>query len=244
MTVYLVGAGPGDPELISVRGARLLGAADVVIHDRLARPLLGLASPSAEIIDVGKARGATPVPQREINDLLVSHGRRHGCVVRLKGGDPLVFARGAEEAAVLCAAGVDFELVPGISAALAAPSAAGVPLTLRGVLRSFTVLTGHEDPRAAPADYWHALVALHGTIVVLMAARHIRAIAACLIDAGMAPATPVAAIHAATTGAEQVERCRLDALAESRLPPPVTYVIGESAALDLRRPTSMGASRG
>src|SRR5579875_218989 len=114
MTVYLVGAGPGDPELISVRGARLLASAQVVLYDRLARPLLAHASQSAELIDVGKAPGKAPVPQAEINRLLVEHGRRHPCVVRLKGGDPFVFARGAEEAEALCTAGIDFAVVPGI----------------------------------------------------------------------------------------------------------------------------------
>ncbi len=239
MTVYLVGAGPGDPELISVRGARLLGRADVVVYDRLARPLLELATSSAELVDVGKAPGSAPVPQSRINGLLVDYGRSHACVVRLKGGDPFVFARGAEEAEALLAAGVVFEVVPGISSALAAPAAAGVPLTLRGSVRSFTVLTGHEDPDGAPSGYWDALVALGGTIVVLMGAARIDRIAQRLLRAGLPPATPAVAIHAATTGSEKLHRSTLEAIGGEPVVSPVTFVIGPVAALDLRTPTSL-----
>ncbi len=234
MTVYLVGAGPGDPELISVRGARLLAGADAVLFDRLARPLLALASPDAVLIDVGKAPGVAPVPQDEINRLLVAHGRRHGCVVRLKGGDPLVFARGGEEAQALAAAGIEFAIVPGISSVLAAPSAAGVPLTHRGVAQSFTVLAGHLDPDEWASDVPEALVALGGTIVVLMGAAHMRRIAECLVGAGMAPDTPVAAVRAATTDVEEVRRCTLGTVGDALLPSPALFVVGEVAGIDLR----------
>lgn len=236
MTVYLVGAGPGDPELISVRGARLLGRADVVVYDRLARPLLELAASSAELVDVGKAPGSAPVPQTTINRLLVDYGRSHACVVRLKGGDPFVFARGAEEAEALLAARVPFQVVPGISSALAAPAAAGVPLTLRGSARSFTVLTGHEDPDKAPSGYWDALVALGGTIVVLMGAARIDKIAQRLLSAGLPPATPAIAIHAATTGSEKLHRSTLETIGGEPVSSPATFVIGPVAALDLRTP--------
>jgi uroporphyrin-III C-methyltransferase len=234
VTVHLVGAGPGDPELISVRGARLLASADVVVHDRLARPLLPLAAPGAEIVDVGKSPGSAPVPQSEINRILVEAGRRYACVVRLKGGDPLVFGRGAEEAAALAAAGVPFDVVPGISSVLAAPAAAGVPVTVRGTSRSFTVLTGHEDPELIPLAWWEALVTLGGTIVVLMGASNIAGIADRLCSAGMPAATPVAAVHAATTPAQHVHRSTLDRIGAIPVPSPATIVIGDVAAIDLR----------
>jgi uroporphyrin-III C-methyltransferase len=233
MTVYLVGAGPGDPELVTLRGARLLATAEVVVYDRLARPLLELANPDAELVDVGKAAGAAPVPQEHINRRLVEYGRQHDCVVRLKGGDPFVFARGAEEATALITAGVDVAIVPGVSSALAAPAAAGVPLTIRPNVRSFTVLTGHEDPRNAPPGYWEGLVTLGGTIVVLMGAARIGEIAACLITAGLTPDTPVAAVHGATTADQAVIRSRLDAMANATVASPATFVIGHTAALDL-----------
>jgi uroporphyrin-III C-methyltransferase len=240
VTVYLVGAGPGDPELISLKGARLLASADVVLHDRLARPLLGLASTKARIVDVGKAPGAAPVPQEEINRLLIDYGRRHRCVVRLKGGDPLVFARGAEEVDAMQAAGIDFEVIPGISSVLAGPTAADVPLTRRGVSRAFTVVAGH-DPDEWPPDHAEALVALRGTIVVLMGAAGMTRIAARLVAAGLDPATPVVAIRAATTEAQQVRRATLASIEEALLAPPSLFVIGDVAALDLgRRPLQGG----
>ena len=241
MTVYLVGAGPGDPELISVRGARLLASADVVLYDRLTRPMLCLAAVGAELVDVGKAPGAAPVAQDEINRLLVDYGRQRECVVRLKGGDPLVFARGAEEATALGEAGVDFEVVPGISSALAAPAAAGVPLTSRGVARSFTVLTGHDDPDAAPTGFWDALVTMDGTIVVLMGAAQIARIAERLIGAGLPPETPAVAVHAATTGSQQLYRATVGTLGREPVCSPATFVIGRSAALDLRSEHRPGA---
>jgi len=233
MTVYLVGAGPGDPELLSVRGARLLRAADVVLHDRLARPLLTLAPAGAEVIDVGKSPGAAPVPQEEINRLLVEHGRCRR-VVRLKGGDPFVFARGAEEAMALKAAGIEFEIIPGISSVVAAPAAAGVPLTCRGVARSFTVLTGHEDPDRWPPGYAEALASLAGTIVVVMATTHIGRIAERLIEAGLDPHTPTAAVRAATTPAQEVRRVTLATIGNALLTPPSIFLIGDVAGLDLR----------
>lgn len=233
MTVYLVGAGPGDPELVSLRGARLLERAEIVVYDRLARPLLELASPAAELVDVGKARGSAPVPQSRINRLLVRYGRRYQWVVRLKGGDPMVFARGGEEAEALSAAGVPFQVVPGISSALAGPTAAGVPLTMRGMARSFTVLTGHDDPAEAPEGYWEALVALGGSIVVLMGTARMAQIADRLVIAGLPAETPVVAVVSATTPDQRVQRTTLGRLGTLQVPSPATFVIGAVAGLDL-----------
>ncbi len=227
MTVYLVGAGPGDPELLTVKAARLLGRADVVVHDRLAAPVLCWASPVAELVDVGKATGSAPVPQETINEILVERGRRHDCVVRLKGGDPNVLAHGAEETVALASAGVAVEVVPGISSVLAAPAVAGVPLTMRGVTQSFTVLSGHEDPVGVPRRRFEGIVAAGGTIVVLMGAARIGGIASRLMAAGLAPQTPVAAVHGAGTVAETVSFSSLAEVGGGVHRPPTTFLIGE-----------------
>jgi uroporphyrin-III C-methyltransferase len=226
VTVYLVGAGPGDPDLVTVRGARLLASADVVVHDRLAVPLLVLVNPEAELIDVGKARGETPVPQDQINAILIEAGRQHSCVVRLKGGDPFVFGRGAEELEALAAAGVSADVVPGISSALAAAAGVGISLTIRGVAQSFTVITGHEDPTNEAQGQWRALATLGGTIVVLMGATRIGSIAARLLSEGMSADTPVAAIFAATTNSEVVSLWTLDSVGDVAHKAPTTFVIG------------------
>jgi uroporphyrin-III C-methyltransferase len=227
MTVHLVGAGPGDPDLITVRGARLLAAADVVVHDHLAAPLLSLVGPRTQLVDVGKRSGAAHVPQDDTNALLVDLGRRHETVVRLKGGDPFVFAHGAEEIDALSRAGVPFEVVPGVSSALGAPASARIPLTVRGLSRSFTVLSGHEDPHAVPAHRWRAIADLDGTVVVLMGATRIGEIAAQLTKAGASPGTPVAAIYAATTPEQEVALSSLEKIATARHISPTTFVIGE-----------------
>src|SRR3954451_15672056 len=157
MTVYLVGAGPGDPELLTVRAVRLLGEADVVLHDRLVgERTLTLIRPGADVIDVGKQSGKRATAQSVINDLLVQHGRTGAAVVRLKGGDPYVFGRGGEEAQVLLEAGIDVQVVPGITAAVAAPMAAGIPVTMRNQAQSFTVVTGHADPAGPIEVDWAA----------------------------------------------------------------------------------------
>ena len=234
MTVHLVGAGPGDPELVTVRGARLIGAADVILHDRLAEPLLALASPDAELVDVGKAPGSAPTSQDDINRLLVDYGRRHDTVVRLKGGDPYIFARGAEEVEALRDAGVDYTVVPGISSVLAAPTAAGAPLTRRGVTRTFTVLSGHTEPETWPPGYAEALVTLGGTIVVMMGAARMARIADHLVAAGADPTTPVAVAKSATTPDEVVARATLGDVGPALLGSPAVFVIGEVAGIDLR----------
>ncbi|MDQ3979621.1 MAG: uroporphyrinogen-III C-methyltransferase, partial [Actinomycetota bacterium] len=234
MTVYLVGAGPGDPGLLTVRGAEVLAQADVVVHDRLSEAsLLDLAPRHAERIDVGKSPGA-PIPQDEINAVLIERGRAGKHVVRLKGGDPFVFGRGGEEAAALQAAGVPFEVVPGITSALAVPAYAGIPVTHRGLATSFTVVTGHSR-HAVDADInWEAVAHAGGTLVVLMGVAHRAEIAGRLMAAGLAPETPVAAVRWGTRPVQQTVRTTLSRLGDTVLEPPVTIVIGPVAALDLR----------
>ncbi|MDQ1395543.1 MAG: uroporphyrinogen methyltransferase / synthase, partial [Acidimicrobiaceae bacterium] len=233
MTVYLVGAGPGDPGLLTVRGAEVLARADVVVHDRLAEAsLLELAPADAERIDVGKAPGG-PVQQEEINALLVRRGRAGAEVVRLKGGDPFVFGRGGEEAVALAAAGVPFEIVPGVTSAIAVPAYAGIPVTHRGLSTSFTVVTGHSRQSIDTEVNWEALAALGGTIVVLMGVAHRAEIAARLIAAGLPATTPVAAVRWGTRAEQRTVRTELGLLGGVVLEPPVTIVIGPVAGLNL-----------
>ena len=234
MTVYLVGAGPGDPGLVTVRGAEALARADVVVYDRLSvASLLELAPPSAERISVGKAPGHRSMEQAAINELLVERGRAGEEVVRLKGGDPFVFARGGEEAQALRDAGVPFEVIPGVTSAIAVPAYAGVPLTQRGVATSFTVVTGHEDPWAAMETDWDAVARVGGTIVVLMGVATRGAIAERLIGGGLAASTPVAAIRWGTRPEQQTIRTTLAELGSVEMEPPVTMVIGGVAGLDV-----------
>jgi len=233
VTVWLVGAGPGDPGLLTVRGAEALARADIVVHDRLAeRSLLDLAPPGAERVDVGKSPGG-PVDQEDINDLLVARARAGLTVVRLKGGDPFVFGRGGEEAEALLAAGVAFEVVPGITSAVAVPAYAGIPVTHRGLSTSFTVVTGHS--RHGPDDpvHWESLARAGGTVVVLMGVAHRGEIARRLMAGGMAPTTPVAAVRWGTRPDQRTLRTTLADLAGVELEPPVTLVIGTVAGLDL-----------
>ncbi len=232
-TVALVGAGPGDPDLLTVRAVRLLAAADVVVHDALVVDgVLALVPATAEVIDVGKRPGR-PVPQELISTLLVELARSGRRVVRLKGGDPYVFGRGGEEAQALIEAGVPFEVVPGVTSALAAPAAAGVPVTHRAVSAAFTVVTGHRRAGESDVD-WRALAKVGGTVVVLMGVAQRGLIAAELIAGGLDPATPVAAVRSATTREEVVARARLDELGDVDIEPPAVLVIGAVAGLDLR----------
>ncbi|MEL6890925.1 MAG: uroporphyrinogen-III C-methyltransferase [Actinomycetota bacterium] len=232
MSVALVGAGPGDPDLLTVKAARMLASADVVVHDALVgEGVLALVPEHVERIDVGKRRGK-PVPQEMISALLVELGRTQR-VVRLKGGDPFVFGRGGEEALALIRAGVEFEVVPGISSSIAAPAAAGVPVTHRGVSASFTVVTGHRRQGEPPVD-WRALAQVGGTVVVLMGVTHRASIAAELIAGGLEPDTPVAIIGSATTADEDMVRCDLADLGTTEVQQPATIVIGAVAALDAR----------
>ncbi len=233
MTVWLVGAGPGDPGLLTVRGAQVLATADVVVHDRLAEAsLLDLAPPTAERIDVGKSPGG-PVHQDEINDLLVARGLAGQRVVRLKGGDPFVFGRGGEEAAALLAAGVPFEVVPGVSAAVGVPAYAGIPVTHRGLSTSFTVVTGHSRHAVDDDIDWESLARVGDTVVVLMGVAHRAEIASRLMSGGAPPSTPVAAIRWGTRPDQRTVRTTLGELHACPLEPPVTMVIGRVAGLDL-----------
>ncbi len=232
MTVYLVGAGPGDPGLMTLRGAEVLAEADVVIHDRLADPrVLAGAPASARLIDVGKSPGG-PVRQDEINDLLVSEGASGAVVVRLKGGDPFVFGRGGEEAEALAQAGVGFEVIPGITSAIAVPAYAGIPVTHRGAATSFTVVTGHSRHAVDRDTDWEALAVAGGTIVVLMGVAHRAQIAERLMLGGLEASTPVAAVRWGTRPEQSTVRVRLDELGATPLDPPSTIVIGAVAGLD------------
>jgi uroporphyrin-III C-methyltransferase len=228
-TVFLVGAGPGDPRLLTLRGAEVLQRADVVVHDRLApAALLDLAPRGAERVDAGKARGRAAISQDGINRLLVDRARRGLDVVRLKGGDPFVFGRGGEEALALAAAGVPFEVVPGVSAAVAAPAYAGVPLTHRGLAASFAVVSA--TLAGGPADLARVATAVD-TLVVLMVAERLGEVCAGLIAAGRPAGEPAAVIASAATTGQRSLVATLAVLAEAQVDPPATLVCGQVAAL-------------
>src|SRR5919202_1888980 len=212
--VSLVGAGPGDPELMTLRAVQRLQAADVVVHDRLVAPaILDFAASSAERVDVGKTPGGGGASQAQINALLVDLGRQGRRVVRLKGGDPFVFGRGGEEALALARAGVPFEVVPGVSSALAAPAAAGIPVTHRGLSPSVTIVNGHD----ADQHDWSALARSAGTLVFLMAVEHLELIAERLMSSGRSVAEPAAVVQWATTPRQRVVAAPLsDIAAEAR----------------------------
>ena len=222
MTVYLVGAGPGDPGLLTRRGAALLARADVVLHDRLVSPaVLDLVPSSALVIDVGKdpdTSGGGAGPQQEIARLLVEHGRASAVVVRLKGGDPFLFGRGGEEVEALAQAGLAWEVVPGVTSAFGVPAAVGIPVTQRGVAASVTVVTGRVGASDGTSEQdWEALARVGGTLVILMGMTTRAAIAAALVKGGRAPETPVAVIASGTTASEQVRRTTLAGLADVEL---------------------------
>lgn len=234
MTVHLVGAGPGDPGLLTVKGAQLLGLAEVLVYDRLvSQELVDLVPDSCERISAAKEPRKPTMTQDEINTLLVERGQRGQEVVRLKGGDPCVFARGGEEAHALLAAGIEFQVVPGITSAIGAASAAGIPVTLRHQALSVTFVTGHEDPASGRTVDWKALAAVGGTIVVLMGAARAAGISRRLIEGGLACDTPVAYVHWGTYEHQVVWRCRLDELGREPVPSPSVLVIGRVADADL-----------
>lgn len=214
-TVYLVGAGPGDAGLLTLRGAELLRAAEVVLHDALVHPsILRHASPGATVLDASQVSREPSRRQETLNALLVEQARAGRTVVRLKGGDPYVFGRGGEEAAELAAAGIPFEVVPGVSSFSAVPAYAGIPLTHRAHAAAFTVVTGHEDPaRGEAAVDWQAVARLHGTKVVLMGVERLPAITARLMEGGMPASTPSALIQQGTTGAQRTLQCTLGEIA-------------------------------
>ncbi|MBI2767439.1 MAG: uroporphyrinogen-III C-methyltransferase [Chloroflexi bacterium] len=236
--VWLVGAGPGDPGLITVAGARALADADAVLYDALVAPaLLRGTRPGAELIFVGKRAARHALPQEEIEALLVAKARAGAKVVRLKGGDPFVFGRGGEEALACRRAGIGFTVVPGITSAIAAPAYAGIPVTHRGLSGDFLVITASEgESPGAPARIvdWDA-AARAGTLVVLMGATSLADCAARLLASGMAPGTPAAAIRWGTRPDQQVVTAPIetiaDAVREARLGAPIVTVIGDVAAL-------------
>ena len=243
MTVYLVGAGPGDPGLLTLRGGELLVTCDAIVYDALANPaLLALANvrdreTPVELHDVGKRGGASEsARQDEINALLVRLGKEGKRVVRLKGGDPFVFGRGSEEAQALAKAGVPFEVVPGVTAGIAAPAYAGIPVTHRGVATSVTFVTGHEDPAKETTTVdWSALARSGGTIVLYMGVKTLPNIVAALTSAGMSPDTPAAAVQWGTYPKQRTVSATLvtlaDAIQREGLAAPVITIIGPVAAL-------------
>ncbi len=232
--VFLVGAGPGDPDLITVKGVNCLRQADLVLYDRLANPaLLDYCRPDAEQVFVGKEPRRHRLAQEEINDLLVQGAWAGLIVVRLKGGDPFVFGRGGEEALVLAAAGIPFEVVPGISSAIAVPAYAGIPVTHRRVSPLMTLITGHTcDPEDPAPIAWDELPR-QGTLVVLMGVGRLAEIAADLIAAGRPPTTPCALIRNGTLPDQEVVHATLETIAAAgqKLRPPATLVVGEVTAL-------------
>jgi uroporphyrin-III C-methyltransferase len=239
-TVFLVGAGPGDPGLITVKGLRLLQQADVVVYDRLAPPeLLHETRAEAERIDAGKLPTKHRLSQDAINALLVEKALAGKTVVRLKGGDPFVFGRGGEEALACRAAGVPFVVVPGVSSAIAAPAYAGVPVTQRGIASAFTVFTGHEDPAKPESSIdYEALAAAArlGTLVLLMGVSQLAAISERLLAAGIPAGTPALCIEWGTTPRQRVVSGTLVGIAQAalaaNLQPPAICVIG--AVVNLR----------
>lgn len=235
--VSLIGAGPGDPELITLKGMRCLQKADVVIYDALVNEeLLGFCRSGAELIDAGKRAGQPSVAQETITALLIEKARAGFYVVRLKGGDPFVFGRGGEEAEALHAAGIAWEVVPGVSSAISVPAYAGIPLTHRGYAASFAVVTGHEDPaREYSRIDWPALARGIDTLVFLMSSSRLALIAERLIANGRSPSTPAAVIQWGTTAEQQTVAGTLatiaDDVAQAGLGSPATLVIGEVVRL-------------
>ncbi|GAC1607809.1 MAG: hypothetical protein NVS3B26_02300 [Mycobacteriales bacterium] len=237
-TVALVGAGPGDPSLLTLKAAQLLGEADVVLTDRLVNPeVLQHVRGGATVIDVGKTSWTgTARRQEEINDLLVRHAKEGKRVVRLKGGDPFVFGRGSEEAAALVCAGIAYEVVPGISSAIAAPAYAGIPVTARGTTQDVCVVTGHLDPEDPASQVrWSALANGPGTLVILMGHDRLPLICSALIRHGRAAQTSAACVERGTTPQQRVVVSTLEHLAAdvltAGLAAPVVTVIGNVVRL-------------
>ena len=222
--VVLVGAGPGDPELLTLKAVRALGAADVVLVDELvSRDCLAHVRPGAKIIEVGKRAGCRSTPQAFIEKLLARYARQGKNVVRLKGGDPFVFGRGGEEAETLRGQGIHVEIVPGMTSGIAVPAALGIPVTHRGVARGVTFLTGHEG---AEHD-WNALVRSGTTLVIYMGLRNLETIVASLLAAGMAPATLACVIENGTLPSQRQKLGTLGTLSSDAFRGPALIVIGD-----------------
>ena len=235
--IYLVGSGPGDPGLFTLKGVRCMQEADAVVYDRLAPgALLDYAGPEAEKIYVGKKPGNPTMSQEEINDLLVQKGRAGMTVVRLKGGDPYIFGRGGEEALALQGAGLPFEVVPGVTSGIAAPAYAGIPVTHRNVATSVAFVTGHEDPTKGSQDVdWKELANGADTLVLYMGVGRLEEISTELIAAGRKPDTPVACVRWGTVPEQRTVTGALeniaDRVAEAALKPPAIIIVGDVVAL-------------
>ena len=232
--VYLIGAGPGDPGLITVRGLELLRQANAIVYDQLVNPaLLEEASSLAERIFVGKQAGRHCIAQTEINQILIRYARFGQKVVRLKGGDPFVFGRGGEEAQALADAGIPFEIVPGVSSAVAVPAYAGIPLTHRNFSSSFAVVTGHEARKAQSSIDWAKLATAVDTLVILMGLSHLPIIVAKLLAHGCSPARPAAVIRSGTTEEQESVVGTLADIVEksAAIEPPALIVVGDVVSL-------------
>lgn len=231
--VYLVGAGPGDPGLLTLRGLEYLKKAQVVVHDRLVNRTLLAYAPQARLIDVGKQPDNHPIPQALINEILVQEAHAGHVVVRLKGGDPFVFGRGGEEALALVEAGIPFEIVPGVTSAIAAPAYAGIPVTQRGMAGSVAFITGHAA-NSKPIDInWQALVQGIDTLVFMMSVQSLPVIVASLLEAGCAKDTPAAVIEQGTLPAQRVVTGTLADIIEKAKPvnPPAIIIVGQVVSL-------------
>jgi uroporphyrin-III C-methyltransferase len=232
--VYLVGAGPGDPGLLTVRGLELLRHTPVIVYDQLVNPaLLEEASSQAVKIFVGKRAGRHCIAQEEINSVLIAHARDGQDVVRLKGGDPFVFGRGGEEAEALAEAGIPFEIVPGVSSAVAVPAYAGIPLTHRKLASSFAVVTGHEARKPNSNVNWAKLATAVDTLVILMGLTNLPIIVKKLIEHGRSPQTPVAVICSGTTSEQEVVVGTLTDIVEKSalIEAPASIVVGGVVSL-------------
>jgi uroporphyrinogen III methyltransferase/synthase len=231
--VYLVGGGPGDPGLLTIRGMECLREADVVVHDRLSNDQLLSYAPQAELIDVGKSPNHHPIPQPEINTILIEKASEGKTVVRLKGGDPFVFGRGGEEAQALVDAGIPFEIVPGVTSAIAVPAYAGIPVTQRGMASSVAFITGH-CAGSTPLDLnWQALAQGVDTLVFLMGVRSLPMIVTSLMEAGRSPDTPIALIEQGTLPQQKVIVGTLANIMDRafEIQPPSIIIVGEVVSL-------------
>ncbi len=238
--VYLVGAGPGDPELLTVKAVRVIGEADAVVYDRLVpQSILAMIGDGVTRINVGKRANFHPVPQAEINDILIRLGRAGRTVVRLKGGDPFIFGRGSEEAAELEAYGIPYEIIPGITAAQGCAASARIPLTHRELATGVRFVTGHRKANEPLNLDWDSLADPDTTLVVYMGLAHIQDIACNLIARGLPADTPVLAVCQGTTAREQRVCTQLEVLAgavrEAAFCGPVLFIIGRVAAIALKR---------
>ena len=232
--VYIVGAGPGDPELLTLKALRLIKSAEVILYDRLInQEILLFAKPDCELVYVGKEDGKHTIEQEKINELLLRYAHTKEVVVRLKGGDPFIFGRGGEEALFLAEHSIEFEIVPGVSSFYSVPAYAGIPITFRGISSSFAVITGHEDPKKEKSSIdWESLKGIN-TLIVLMGVSRRKEIAKRLIEVGRDPKEPVAFIENGTTERQRVILTDLYELSTNppEVSPPAIMVVGEVVRL-------------